>query len=815
MEPSHIPSDGARADEVLRERGLTLHESGDLTGAEACYREFLRDNPHDPEVNYALGVLAVQTGRYSMAEPLLAAHLAVQDSADTRYYLGTALLGMGHPDDALSHYDVAIGLSPLSAPMHLNRGQALQSLGRLAEALSSFDRAVELRPDFFEAVVGRAETHRALRDLPPAIADYDRAIALRPGTSSSYVDRAQLLLVLRRWADALSSVEQAISLEGATAGNLMMRGMAQQGLKLTGAALSSYQGALSLDPRNALACSGAASMLLLQGRAEESLELADRALSIRQPFPSAWYARGNALQLLGRARDAIDALDRALAEDPHHIEALALRSSLLYARGHHRDAAAGFRQVLTLDPSFGAARMGLAIAQIPVVPATSEEVSASRAAFRQALVDLGEDLESRGCADATSMVGSQTPFALAYQERDNHELLALYGGICTRSMRAWQDQAQLPPAARVGPRSRIRVAIIAAHVHRHSVFSAITDGWIRCLDRARFEVELYHIGVSRDGETERVQSMADRYVTGLRPILEWTALIRERAPDVILYPELGMNALTVQLASQRLAPVQAVSWGHPETSGLPTMDYFLSAESFEPAGSDRHYTERLIRLPALGSYLVPESYRTPSTAGAGVAVNSQPSFVCAGAPFKYAPEYDWALVEIARRVGRCRFHFFSFLDGSLSSLLHERVCAAFSAHGLDPAEYVVLEPWATQAQFHDFLTRADLMLDPLGFSGFNTVMQALECDLPVVTHRGGFLRGRLGAGILERGGLAELIADSTERYVELAVHLCADAATRNRIRNMIRSGVDRLYHDESSVAALGNFLAEAVERSPR
>ena len=31
-----------------------------------------------------------------------------------------------------------------------------------------------------------------------------------------------------------------------------------------------------------------------------------------------------------------------------------------------------------------------------------------------------------------------------------------------------------------------------------------------------------------------------------------------------------------------VAPVQAVSWGHPETSGLPTMDFYLSAQDLEP-----------------------------------------------------------------------------------------------------------------------------------------------------------------------------------------------------------------------------------------
>ncbi len=41
-------------------------------------------------------------------------------------------------------------------------------------------------------------------------------------------------------------------------------------------------------------------------------------------------------------------------------------------------------------------------------------------------------------------------------------------------------------------------------------------------------------------------------------------------------------------------------WGHPITSGLPTIDYFISSELMEPAQGDNHYSEKLIRLSNLG-----------------------------------------------------------------------------------------------------------------------------------------------------------------------------------------------------------------------
>ena len=77
------------------------------------------------------------------------------------------------------------------------------------------------------------------------------------------------------------------------------------------------------------------------------------------------------------------------------------------------------------------------------------------------------------------------------------------------------------------------------------------------------------------------------------------------APHILIYPGLLMDISSIQLAAQRLARVQCNSWGHPETSGLPTMDYFLSSDLMEPPDADAFYTEKLVRLPNLAIYYEP------------------------------------------------------------------------------------------------------------------------------------------------------------------------------------------------------------------
>src|SRR5206468_11240812 len=91
-----------------------------------------------------------------------------------------------------------------------------------------------------------------------------------------------------------------------------------------------------------------------------------------------------------------------------------------------------------------------------------------------------------------------------------------------------------------------------------------------------------------------------RHCARWRPSL-LAPLIRNDALDLLVYPELGMDATAFSLASLRLAPVQCAAWGHPVTTGLPTIDAFFSCAAMEPPDGDAHYSEKLIRLPGIGT----------------------------------------------------------------------------------------------------------------------------------------------------------------------------------------------------------------------
>jgi predicted O-linked N-acetylglucosamine transferase (SPINDLY family) len=102
------------------------------------------------------------------------------------------------------------------------------------------------------------------------------------------------------------------------------------------------------------------------------------------------------------------------------------------------------------------------------------------------------------------------------------------------------------------------------------------------------------------------------------------------------------------------------------------------------------------------------------------------------------------------------------------------------------------------------------MLDTIGFSGYNTAVQAMECGLPLVTREGKFLRGRLASGVLRRMGLTELIVQTKAEYVDLAVKLATDRSYQAYIRHEIQERRPVLFDDQSAMGPLQDFLASVA-----
>lgn len=476
--------------------------------------------------------------------------------------------------------------------------------------------------------------------------------------------------------------------------------------------------------------------------------------------------------------------------------ALEAFSGYRFAAGH-----AAVARALALDPDALMARW--AAFQFPrdIAPATAADADVFLARWSAGLaefeaLDFGDP---RWTTQVWSCIGQCTAFYLHYVT-DAIAEQARYGALVHRMMAALSPSPALPAQPM---RARRRIVFVSAYLREHTVARLFLPLFAR-LDPARFEVH----GIALDGAPDALVHDLPPHVTLHRanvPANTWRDHLRRLAPDVIVYLDIGMHPVSQALAALRLAPVQAALWGHPVTTGLPTIDWMLSPDAMEPEDGDAHYTERLFRLPGLGHAL----RRSPPPAPVASTLRRVPGnieLLCPQSVYKLLPGHDTLFARILARLPRARLHLIAHEQTHVRAWLGARMTPTLAAHGVDPTR-LVLHPMLPLPEYLALARDCDLGLDSIGWSGGMSSIDLLSQGLPIVTVAGRVMRGRQTAALLERLGTPELVAVNEEDYVARAVALASDAPRRDALAARLRENAPRLYHNDDAVAGFAEFLA--------
>jgi predicted O-linked N-acetylglucosamine transferase (SPINDLY family) len=553
--------------------------------------------------------------------------------------------------------------------------------------------------------------------------------------------------------------------------------------------------------------------LALLGRPEEAIPCYRESVRLKPDDAGLHKALGDVLINLNRLDEAETCYREAVRLAPDFAEAWNHLGLALTKLSRPQEAERCYGEALRVRPDW-VARLNRAMARLPIVYRSQAEVDEVRR-------DYARELEAACWIEATAHVPdtveastSCSPFFLAYQGRCDRELQAMYGSFVARVMASlYPDWASPPDVAPPQPGEAIRVGILSAHFYSHSNWKIPIKGWLHGLDKSRFQLFGYYIGCYQDKATVLARSLCHRFVQGLPTFERWAQAIRSDRLHVLLIPGIGLDDATFRLAALRLAPVQATSWGHPDTSGLPTIDHYLSSELMEPPGADAHYTERLVRLPNLSIWYEPPELAPEAVSRAELGVpETAVLYWCCQSLFKYLPQHDWVFARIASAVPEARFLFIRYPYGDrVTTIFRDRLIAAFAEAGLDAERYCRFLAPMSMNRFAGVSRIADVFLDSLEWSGCNSTLEALAWgDLPVVTMAGDLMRGRHSAAILTMLGVPELIADRPERFVELATELGRDGTRRHALSTRIARDKRKLYADRACIEGLTCYLHDAA-----
>jgi protein O-GlcNAc transferase len=660
-------------------------------------------------------------------------------------------------------------MTPTASDDLFNRGCALQSQGKLDEAIQCFREAIAVQPNHAFAHSNLAGALINKGQFAEAMVSCRRALELKPDLAVARYNLGRLLFVQERLEEAIGCFREALlTMRSGMIHNDL--GVALQNVGRIDEAIASYREAVRLEPAYAPAHFNLGNLLHDKAHWEEASACYRQAIRLAPGFVDAYTRLGSLLYQKQQLAAAIECFQKALQLNPNHADARANLGLCQFARGQLDDAIGSYREALRFRPDLAYVwnNLGMALTQ-------SGELAESLLCYRKAL-----ELRPR---DAT--IHSNLIFGMLYPEDPTNHMEI-------EECRRWRE-LHAPPLPTVlrphgnsrDPERRLRIGYVSPDFRNHPA--------ARCLlpllenhDRRNFGIICYFNFPTADAVTKAMRLHADQWrdVIGA-PDQHMAELIRQDQIDILVDLAMHSNHNRLGVFALKPAPVQATWLAYPGTTGLEAIDYRISDPYLDPdCANPPEFAEQTLRLP--------ETFWCCLGGAENLPVNDLPGMRDGRVTFgslnnfsKVTPKAIETWAAILREVPGSRLVLHAHAGKH-----RERVHQMFAELGVTPERCEFVARLAV-GEYFALHQRIDLGLDSLPFGGGLTTCDALWMGVPVVSVAGKVPWHRSGASILSNVGLTELIAQTPEEYVRIAVNLTNDlprlaeirAGLRERMRN--------------------------------
>jgi predicted O-linked N-acetylglucosamine transferase (SPINDLY family) len=620
-----------------------------------------------------------------------------------------------------------------------NLGIALKDTGQLEEAIDAYRQAIALKPNYPEAHSNAGNALREKGKADQAIAAYRAAIALRPNYPEAYNNLGNALKDNGQLDEAIAAYRRAIALKPNFAKAYSNLGNALSDKARPDEAIAACRAAIALQPDLAEAYSNLGIALRDKGQPEEAIAAYRQAISLKPNLAEAHSNMGIAFWAAGQLDEAIAACRAALAIQPNLSEAYNNLGLVLKDGGLLEEAIAAFRHAIALDPNLAGGHDNLLYC-----------------------MHFHPDYDAQRIAQEHSR---------------------------------WNRQHAEPLKQFIGPHRdernrdrRMRIGYVSPDLRQHSV-AYFLENLLAHHDASSVEVFCYSDVTRPDATTARMQKLCAQWrdIVGLKDT-EVDQKVREDRIDILvdLAGHTANNRLL--LFARKPAPIQVTYLGYPDTTGLRAMDYRLTDAYADPPDVTGGYSEELVRLPDTFLCYRP-SYCAPAIGPARALEIGRVTFGSFNALAKVNTPLLAMWSKILEQIPNSRLILKNQGLGSAGARGH--ILEYFAAHHIAP-DRVELMGWArSEAEHLQLYNRIDIALDTFPYHGTTTSCEALWMGVPVVTRAGSAHVSRVGVSLLSNVGLAELVADSQEKYVQLAGELAHDLSRLSNLRSTLRKRMER------------------------
>ncbi|CAM9515745.1 unnamed protein product [Chrysoparadoxa australica] len=726
---------------------LEHHAMGDGDEAESIYRQIISLNSQHADALHLLGLVFHQRGETATA--------------------------IGYMQQALS------GSTTPSENIHNSLGECLRAVGRTGEAIEQYQQALLIREDFGLARFNLGLAYQDAKDWNKAMELYKQVLANGTEFRDEVLQEAQIRICdllmgqgmvspakrcweegLLKWPDSGQMLNELGNTE-MQLGELDAARVSYESAQARGMLLSELNLAIALELEGRTAESMAAYQGVLAAIKKEGLPDQHIMIKMATLLPRIMPDEAELARVRARFESRVDQL---LGHDWDYVD---------NAPPLFHGFTTGFHLAFHGDVNNRVLKTKLHRLYVQFCPALLSGIF------------LGEDMVLAAAPEVAGVAAviEDSKHAL---EGEQHEGSSL--------------EVVNPPAT-----ARMKVGWVSRLFRNHHV-GLISEGIIEHLPRTHYEVHVFSIGDGRGSGAARAADFS--HLLPANDLHACAAIIRAQHLDVLIYPEIGLDPVVYFLGFARLARVQAVFFGHPDTTGIPTIDYFISC-SAEVQGAESQYSEQLYRMEGLGLFLKrPESPRPGKLSAIREQLHLPPSahlYLVPQPLFQHHPSFDATLVEI---LAKDRLGYMVLLNSADGADRHAALLLRLSSN-MTPsqAERVLFYSVTGTSELLALFQTADVVLDAFPTGGLITSFQALAMGAPVVTFPSPKrLAGRMTLAMYQVLGVMDCVATSPKEYASLVLQIGHNPALRASISAKISAYSYRLFQDSRALDNWDKFL---------
>ena len=653
-------------------------------------------------------------------------------------WLGKRLVTRGALQEGLSAYQECVRYDPANVDAWCGLGVAYRQSSQLEDARRCYDRALEIDPANLHALTCLGELILAQGDPGAALSYFDRVLEQAPLFYEALVNRVAALNKCDKLAEAEQAARQAIECYPDSAALHFNLGCLLKNSGLENQALAAFKRALEIQPDNQEALFSLAVLqndsYMLQG----SVEFIRRKIKLEGESADLQTLLAIALRSNEQMAEAETVCRNLLEQHPAYMPGWNTLGQILLSRGDTVQAIECFRKALALQP-----KMDLVFTNILFASASLSDLT-PEALFKHHL-EWAEHYE--------------TPLL--------------------------EKQFRHSPGKE--PEKSLKIGYVSGDCCNHPVANLLR-GVLQQHDHGKFEIHCFSTAGITDDITAILRANCDFWhEVQLLSVDELADLIQVQGIDILvdLSGHTAFNRLIV--FALKPAPIQASWIGYFHSTGLKSIDYFITDPYTTPQQSNQLFSEIPARLPHSRFCYTPKEFAPevskPPFEGTG--------YITFGSFNRLAKLTDpvieaWSRIVTSVPNARLMIKAKEFGGTETVEYLKEK----FEARGLSP-DRLVLRPASDHLQTLVEYSEVDIALDPFPFNGGMTTMESLWMGVPVVALTGDTVVSRQSISVLFNIGLEELAFADVESYIAGAVALALDTPRMARLRSIIRPQMSR------------------------